>query len=263
MRLSVQRIQRWWRRHLRHKAVNKRDPITLEDPRTATFKLKLVNEFVVHMFDAESLWDYILATGKAENPLTRRPLNHVELTRLARLLGVDDYRHQLQLSQQRIAREHQCQRIIRVRMSDFDEQILTIHDVIRNMLPEGRCGGIPHLGGWLHIVRLHLHQLSAYGLALQTMDPTTARDCVNRAAAVFQESRRAVATHFSNYQLSTLVVRLLDQLIRMCRLYVARLDSAIEIDFEIDANTGQLRLEDRDVFALYTQLCQDAGFFQP
>ena len=86
LRESACVIQRAYKRHTRMKPVNEVDPITQEKWNESS-RFLLISECGVYAFDPEGLRCYIESTGKLENPLTREPINKIELRRLENTLG--------------------------------------------------------------------------------------------------------------------------------------------------------------------------------
>ena len=71
---------------LKNKSINDRDPITMEPICDCAPIFSVVTEAGhKYSFDAKNLLNYVLVSGKVQNPITRDPLNDIEAHRLAKL----------------------------------------------------------------------------------------------------------------------------------------------------------------------------------
>lgn len=71
---------------LKSKCINDTDPITMEPLSECATIFSVVTEAGhKYSFDAKNLLNYVLISGKVQNPITRDPLNNIETQRLAKL----------------------------------------------------------------------------------------------------------------------------------------------------------------------------------
>lgn len=122
-------LAKWVKTYWRRRPRNSVDPITLERLRPPVFR-HVDSHGHVHAFDPVTLAAYFRTSGNFCNPVTRDPLNKVELRRLQRLLPPSDdpplADAQAQLEQAR-ARESE-------RDADYQASVLQVHLAFQEIL---------------------------------------------------------------------------------------------------------------------------------